>query len=79
MFAELTELENKVLEAIKQDCFYQESDSGTCWCFTDQFAKDAGISVESCKGVLGSLQKKDIIHIDAYDENNILQVNEKYR
>lgn len=84
MYKELTELENKVLEAIKDDPFYKESEGqGLCWCFTEQFAKDAGISVESCKGVLGSLVKKEVIHIDnnkdCGDSNNALTVSEKYR
>lgn len=85
-YAELTELENRVLDAIKQDCFYRESDDGECWCFADEFAKDAGITVESCKGVLGSLVQKKVINIWEGDRNfntnkidNLLQVSKKYR
>lgn len=85
-YKDLTEMENKVLEAIKQDCFYRESDNYSCWCWVDEFAKDAGISIESCKGVLGSLVKKGVVHIDFYDKNfetghndNSLQVLKGYR
>jgi hypothetical protein len=86
-YKELTELENKVLRAIKSDCFYQESENGVCWVFTDQFAKDAGISIESCRAILGTLTEKKVIHIDKMtakdrefgERNNILQVSEDYR
>jgi len=83
VYDNLTELENKVLEAIKKDCFYQESEDGSCWCWADQFAKDAGISVESCKAVLGTMVQKKVIRIDDWkslgEKDNYLQVAEDYR
>ena len=87
----LTELENKVLFAIKQDCFYQESFGqddekyeGSCYCWPSDYAEIAKISVSACKGVLGSLVKKGVIRIDDWkscgqDPDNGLQVALPYR
>jgi len=81
-YPELTEMENKVIAAIKVDEIYSQSDSGSCWTCVEQIAEDSGLAVNQVKGVLGSLQKKRVLFIDedngAGDEGSIT-VAEQYR
>lgn len=71
---ELTQLEKSVLNCIATSEFNslngsipRTTEESSTWLFTDELAKDNGITVNQVKGVLGSLVKKEIIMTD-YDE-----------
>ena len=65
-----TALETKVLNWLKKTGWYNYDNEPF---YSDVEAKDiatgTGIEIQSLKGVLGSLSKKDLISIDEYEAN----------
>ena len=64
------------MNEVNGDCARTVEESAT-WVFTDQIAKDAGLTINQTKGVLGSLVKKGMIEIDPDEDEAMVQLTQE--
>jgi hypothetical protein len=75
----LTENEKSILNIVATSEFNavngsipRHPEESPTWMFIDEIAEDSGLTVNQCKGVLGSLVKKGIVDIDDIDNDETL-------
>jgi DNA-binding MarR family transcriptional regulator len=75
----LTELEMKIVAAIKQSELYEET-NGDIWVDVEELSDISKLSKGSVKGVLGSLRKKGVITITPWEDGlNALNLHDDYK
>ena len=70
----LTELEEEMLRAIPEECFYQEGFESVLWtnCFLDGLKMDNKVA----RGVLSSLKQKGVLNVQGTGREGVIWLNE---